>query len=78
MALDIVQRRAAAKGALKVTPLAVSGGFHTQLMKPASDKLTKALDAVTIRDPRVPVYSNVTGQPFASGSEIAGQGHCVD
>lgn len=71
-ALDVLQRKAAAKGALKVTPLAVSGGFHTQLMKPASDKLIKALDEVAIKDPRIPVYSNVTGRPFASGSEIAG------
>ena len=40
-ALDSAQRAAVAKGALKVTPLAVSGAFHTPLMKPAQDSLIK-------------------------------------
>ena len=34
-----VQTLAIAKGAMKVTPLAVSGAFHTPLMQPAQDKL---------------------------------------
>ena len=40
-ALDLAQRAAATKGALKVVPLAVSGAFHTSLMKPAQDALIK-------------------------------------
>ena len=40
-ALDLAQRAATAKGALKVLPLAVSGAFHTPLMKPAQDALVK-------------------------------------
>ena len=34
-----VQTLAIANGAMKVTPLAVSGAFHTPLMQPAQDKL---------------------------------------
>ena len=41
-ALDLVQRAAATKGALKVVLLPVSGAFHTSLMKPAQDALVKA------------------------------------
>ncbi len=41
-ALELVQRAAATKGALKVVPLPVSGAFHTSLMKPAQDALVKA------------------------------------
>lgn len=38
-ALEVVHTRATAAGALKVTPLAVSGAFHTPLMAPASERL---------------------------------------
>jgi len=42
-ALDMAQRAAVAKGALKATPLAVSGAFHTPLMKSAQEVLVKVL-----------------------------------
>ena len=45
-ALDLAQRAAAAKGALKVVLLPVSGAFHTGLMKPAQDALVKARPSV--------------------------------
>jgi len=28
------------------------------------------LGSVTIKEPRIPVYSNITGQPFGSAAEI--------
>ena len=36
-----VQGLAAAAGAMKCTPLAVSGAFHTPLMAPARERLTQ-------------------------------------
>lgn len=30
----------------------------------------KVLESVTFKEPRIPVYSNVTGQPFGSAAEI--------
>lgn len=69
-ALEEAQRLATAKGALKAVPVAVSGAFHTSLMVPARDALTAALDKITISDPLMPVYSNVTGEPFRDAAHI--------
>lgn len=41
--LTEVQALATAKGAMKVTPLSVSGAFHTPLMQPAQDKLKQVI-----------------------------------
>lgn len=69
-ALEEARKLATTKGALKAVPVAVSGAFHTSLMAPARDALVQALDKVTISDPVIPVYSNVTGEMFADGEEI--------
>jgi len=69
-ALDEAQKLATSKGALKAQKVAVSGAFHTPLMASASDALAKVLDTVEIKDPRIPVYSNVTAKPFTKASEI--------
>eukprot|EP00793_Prasinoderma_coloniale_P004705 PRCOL_00000466-RA len=68
--LDEAQKLATAKGALKAQKVAVSGAFHTPLMQPASEALAKVLDEVTIKDPRIPVYSNVTAMPFEKAEDI--------
>jgi len=57
------------KGA-KVTPLVVSGPFHSSLMSPAADKLAEVLAGVEIRDAQVPVIANVTGKPVQSAADI--------
>lgn len=48
---------------LRATQLQVAGAFHSPLMQPAADRLAAALDGVAWQTPRVPVLSNVTGQP---------------
>jgi [acyl-carrier-protein] S-malonyltransferase len=50
--------------------LAVAGAFHTNLMKPADEKLAKALVGVTMHAPRIPVWSNVDAQPHTDPDEI--------
>jgi [acyl-carrier-protein] S-malonyltransferase len=45
--------------------LDVSGAFHSSLMEPAADRLRAALEAVTVQEPRIPVYSNGTASPFS-------------
>lgn len=50
-------------GARRAMRLPVSGAFHSPLMAPARSGLAAALAAATLRDPRVPVYANVTAEP---------------
>lgn len=69
-ALEEVQRMATSRGALKAVSVAVSGAFHTELMSPARDALSQALSKVTISDPTMTVYSNVTGEPFKDAAHI--------
>jgi [acyl-carrier-protein] S-malonyltransferase len=71
-ACDEVERLAPEMGAMKTIRLAVAGAFHTALMKPADEVLAKALGAVELKPPRVPVWSNVDGQPHSDPAEIRG------
>ena len=50
--------------------LAVAGAFHTDLMKPADERLAAALAETPIRPPRIPVYSNVDAKPHSDPEEI--------
>jgi [acyl-carrier-protein] S-malonyltransferase len=61
---------ATAAGAMKVIPLAVAGAFHTQLMKPAVERLRAALADVPLKKPRIPVVSNVDARPHDDPNEI--------
>jgi [acyl-carrier-protein] S-malonyltransferase len=53
-----------AAGAKRVIKLAVSGAFHSPLMKPAGESLLNYLSQVTLQNPSVPVYLNTTAQPL--------------
>lgn len=50
------------EGVKKFIRLKVSGPFHTRLLQPASEKLGEELDKVTINPPKIPVYTNLTGE----------------
>ncbi|KAJ6985066.1 hypothetical protein NC653_023141 [Populus alba x Populus x berolinensis] len=50
--------------------LAVAGAFHTSFMEPAVSRLEAALAATEIRQPRIPVISNVDAQPHADPATI--------
>ncbi|MBW3654621.1 MAG: ACP S-malonyltransferase, partial [Gemmatimonadetes bacterium] len=56
-------------GAKKVQPLAVSGAFHSPLMRVAEEGLQAQLDAVNFVDPAFAVVSNVSAQPVTDGAE---------
>jgi [acyl-carrier-protein] S-malonyltransferase len=49
-------------GVKRMIPLNVSGPFHTSLLKPAAQRLAKALKEVNIHKLKVPVISNTTAQ----------------
>lgn len=63
---------AKAVGLRRAMPLPVAGAFHSPLMAPAAEKLAAALAQVAIRDPQVPVYSNVSAQPVTRAADIPG------
>mmetsp|Transcript_21017 Transcript_21017/g.65608 ORF Transcript_21017/g.65608 Transcript_21017/m.65608 type:complete len:539 (-) Transcript_21017:129-1745(-) len=57
-------------GALQAKVLKTSGGFHTPLMKPAQEKLGKALDELlpNMKPPRTTVFMNATAMPIKPGT----------
>jgi [acyl-carrier-protein] S-malonyltransferase len=69
-AIERAIEQASDEGARRVIPLDVSGAFHSPLMSYARDGLAEALEDVTIREPRCPVYANVTAQPTTDPDEI--------
>lgn len=48
----------------KAIRLAVSGAFHSPFMAEASEGLAEYLKGVELSEPGIPVYSNVTAQPY--------------
>jgi len=60
---------AKAKGA-RVTPLVVSGAFHSPLMQPAVEGMSAALSKVVFQNPSAPIISNVTAQPLTAANQF--------
>lgn len=61
---------ARARGARRAVPLTVAGAYHSRLMKSAEVKVAGALAGLAMREPKVPVVSNVTARPAARVAEI--------
>ncbi len=62
-ALDAVEAAAKEHGVRRVRKLVVAGGFHSECMRPAADKLAAALAETDLSAPKIPVISNVTAAP---------------
>jgi [acyl-carrier-protein] S-malonyltransferase len=58
------------KGAKRAVMLAVSAPFHCALMAPAAEAMRKALAAVEMRPPAVPVVANVEAAPLTDPAAI--------
>ncbi len=69
-ALDAVEACSKDHGVRRVRRLVVAGGFHSECMRPAADRLAEALAETTISDPAVPVLSNVTAAPVTTAEEV--------
>lgn len=59
-----------AAGAKRAMPLPVSAPFHTDLMKPAGERLAVELAAITIRQPLIPVVHNVHARTESDPARI--------
>ena len=56
-------------GAKRVLQLPVSAPFHCALMKPAEEKLSPELRALSVCDPKVPVIANVDAKVKRHGAD---------
>ena len=57
---------------LRCQMLAVSAPFHCALMKPAAERLSRKLEAMTFGEPSIPVYMNVNGEILSGAKDAAG------
>jgi [acyl-carrier-protein] S-malonyltransferase len=58
-------------GARRSVMLPVSAPFHSPLLAPAAEAMSRALAGVALRRPKVPVVTNVTARPVEDPDEIA-------
>ena len=58
------------RGAKRVVPLAVSGGFHSSLMNSATDGFKEYTKELNLNDATIPVITNVDAQPTIKADEF--------
>ena len=68
--LKQVQEACDNAGALRIVRLRVSGPFHTPLIEEARRNFQKEIRSIKFSDPRLPIYSNVTGAELTSGEAL--------
>ncbi|CAK9071271.1 unnamed protein product [Durusdinium trenchii] len=73
VAVDELCKRATAAKALQARLIKTSGAFHTPLMAPAQEQLSRAIDAASqkMSPPRCGIYFNVNGKRVKEGSDPA-------
>lgn len=65
-----VSKLASEKGAKRVIPLAVSGAFHSALMKPAGEEFASFVKTLKFNDASIPVVTNVDAKETTKGSDF--------
>lgn len=69
-ALNAVMDGCLKAGAKRAIKLAVSGGFHSPLMQSAAEKMKEVLADTPLKNPLVPLISNVLAEPVQNADEI--------
>ncbi|OGH96176.1 MAG: [acyl-carrier-protein] S-malonyltransferase [Candidatus Melainabacteria bacterium GWF2_32_7] len=70
-AVEAANQVASEIGAKRVIPLAVSGAFHSPVMKEASDQFADWVANFNIKDATVPVITNVDAKPTTKKEEFS-------
>jgi [acyl-carrier-protein] S-malonyltransferase len=69
--LDALDRlKADPPAGARVIPLQVAGAFHTRYMQPAVERLREVASGLSVRDPRVDIWTNRDGSSVGSGAEF--------
>lgn len=68
-ALGQAEEAAKAAGARRAVRLAVAGPFHSPLMQKAADEFETVLKDVEFADPKIHLFSNVTGKEVTKGAD---------
>ena len=68
--VELASEEAKNNGAKRAIPLEVSGPFHSELMKPAAQKLEEVLSACELKNAAVPVISNVSADVMTEKDDI--------
>ncbi|MCR4734493.1 MAG: ACP S-malonyltransferase [Treponema sp.] len=69
-ALEKAEAAAKEAGARRAIRLSVAGPFHCPLMQEAADNFEKAIADVTFNNPKITLFSNVSGKEATNGEEI--------
>lgn len=67
--LAAAEKAATEAGARRAIRLSVAGPFHSPLMQKAADEFEKFLADVTFNDPKIDLFSNVTGAKVTKGTD---------
>jgi [acyl-carrier-protein] S-malonyltransferase len=68
-ALNEAETRFKEAGAKRVIRLQVAGPFHSPLLAEVTAEFGPVLESVTFNDPKIPLFSNVSGKQVSSGAE---------
>lgn len=69
-AVEEACKQAKENGAKRAIPLDVSGPFHSELMRPASQDLSEVLSKAFLMNANVPVVANVTAEAETNAAQI--------
>lgn len=72
-ALELAENAAKDFGIRRTRRLVVAGGFHSECMRPAAERLSQALSQIEIRRPRITFVSNVNAVPSDDPAAIRQQ-----
>ena len=71
---QVVEAASAQRG--RAVKLAVSGAFHSPLMHSAADGLRENMASVSLREERLPVYANLTAEPYGEDKKETMAAQC--